>query len=173
MKIGNGHKQLGFTLIELIIVIVILGILSIAAAPRFLDISRDAKISVLNSIAGQVKSTIKLVQAKAALNGISAVSTNPQGGQSGYVVDFGFGSSELMYSNLCPESIAELGDRLYMLDFLDLSLNSKLETLSDNQYTLIGFDLPVSGRPLDAGCYIIYDSFAEPNCTVVVVDADC
>lgn len=39
-------KQNGFTLIELIIVIVILGILAVVAAPRFIDLSADARASV-------------------------------------------------------------------------------------------------------------------------------
>ncbi|GAB5380466.1 MAG: prepilin-type N-terminal cleavage/methylation domain-containing protein [Aliiglaciecola sp.] len=41
-----GSKQNGFTLIELIIVIVILGILAVVAAPRFIDLSDDARTSV-------------------------------------------------------------------------------------------------------------------------------
>lgn len=35
----------GFTLIELIIVIVIIGILSVVAAPRFIDFRSDAKVA--------------------------------------------------------------------------------------------------------------------------------
>ncbi len=35
-------KNKGFTLIELVVVIVILGILAVTAAPKFLGISRDA-----------------------------------------------------------------------------------------------------------------------------------
>lgn len=50
----------GFTLIELVIVIVILGILSIIAAPRFLNMSTDAKNTGLMSLEGAIESGLKL-----------------------------------------------------------------------------------------------------------------
>lgn len=37
------NKQSGFTLIELVIVIIILGILSVTAIPKFLDLQGDAR----------------------------------------------------------------------------------------------------------------------------------
>ena len=40
-------KQEGFTLIELIVVIVILGILAVTAAPKFIDLQGDARASAL------------------------------------------------------------------------------------------------------------------------------
>ena len=40
-------QQRGFTLIELVIVIVILGILAVTAAPRFIDLQGDARASTL------------------------------------------------------------------------------------------------------------------------------
>lgn len=60
-------KQKGFTLIELIIVIVILGILAVTAAPRFLDLSKDATISTLQGMEGTLESAVNLVYSKAEI----------------------------------------------------------------------------------------------------------
>lgn len=49
-------KQRGFTLIELIIVIVILGILAVVAAPRFIDVSSEARKASLQGVKGALKS---------------------------------------------------------------------------------------------------------------------
>ncbi|MFQ3289266.1 MAG: MSHA pilin protein MshA [Alteromonadaceae bacterium] len=154
--------------------IVILGVLAVTAVPKFIDITSDAKVAALNSIKGSMESTINLVKAKARVKGLSPISSNPGDGQSAYVVNFGFGSAEVDFRNLCPESRAELGTGLKMKDFLELDSQDFEDTVTTNQYTFIGYNIPNKESPVtDQGCYIIYDSSGDPDCTVTIVTVDC
>lgn len=49
------RKELGFTLIELVMVIVVLGLLAAFALPKFADYGRDARIASLHGLAGALK----------------------------------------------------------------------------------------------------------------------
>lgn len=68
-------RNQGFTLIELIIVIVILGILAVTAAPRFLNFAGDARVSTLNGVRGALESAGALVYGKAVIAGDQAEPT--------------------------------------------------------------------------------------------------
>ena len=63
------QHQKGFTLIELIIVIVILGILAVTAAPKFIDIQKDAKASTVKAVQGALNSATSIVYGKALIAG--------------------------------------------------------------------------------------------------------
>ncbi|MCL1075321.1 prepilin-type N-terminal cleavage/methylation domain-containing protein [Shewanella dokdonensis] len=63
------RKQQGFTLIELVVVIIILGILAVVAAPKFLNLQSDARVSALQGLKGAIQGANSLVYSKAALAG--------------------------------------------------------------------------------------------------------
>ncbi len=67
-------KQGGFTLIELVVVIVILGILAVTAAPKFMNLQDDAKVSAVKGLAGAMKGAIGITYGKAAVSGIESAS---------------------------------------------------------------------------------------------------
>jgi MSHA pilin protein MshA len=68
-------KQKGFTLIELIIVIVILGILAVTAVPRFIDLQNDARASTLQGVKAALQGGSQLVYAKSAIAGLQRAAT--------------------------------------------------------------------------------------------------
>jgi len=64
-------NQEGFTLIELVVVIVILGILAVTAAPKFIDLTSDAKGAVVEAVEGSLKSASDMAHAKALVAGVT------------------------------------------------------------------------------------------------------
>lgn len=64
-------RSSGFTLIELVAVIVILGILTIAALPRFLSFREEALIASMQGIYGATRSAANMTYAKSLTSGVA------------------------------------------------------------------------------------------------------
>ncbi|MCL1137815.1 pilus assembly FimT family protein [Shewanella pneumatophori] len=58
----HSQAQAGFTLIELVVVIIVLGILAVIAAPKFLNLSVDAQVAQVKNTGGAFKSGINLAR---------------------------------------------------------------------------------------------------------------
>ncbi len=65
----------GFTLIELVVVIIILGILAATALPRFVNLSQDARIAAVNGLAGGLRSAVAVIQARYLATGNMTATT--------------------------------------------------------------------------------------------------
>ena len=84
-------KQAGFTLIELVIVIIILGILAVTAAPKFLNLQDDAKKSAAQGVQAAVSSSAQLVYSKSALEGIERDPSGAVSSSDGTNIDVVYG----------------------------------------------------------------------------------
>lgn len=69
-KTLNNSINSGFTLVEVVIVLVVLGILGSIAIPRFIDLQRQSRLVALQSIEGTLYSTTGIYRSYAGIQGV-------------------------------------------------------------------------------------------------------
>jgi len=69
MELEKMNKQSGFTLVELVIVIIILGIIGATAVPKFIDLQSDAQKSAMVGVKGALEGGASITYSKSAIDG--------------------------------------------------------------------------------------------------------
>ncbi len=87
-------KQAGFTLIELVIVIIILGILAATAVPKFINLQSDARASALDGVKGALEGAASIVYSKAAIDGLDKIDSTTLNSPNGDIaIVYGYPST--------------------------------------------------------------------------------
>lgn len=157
-------QQKGFTLIELIIVIVILGILAVTAAPRFIDLQSDARTETMQGVKAAIQGASQLVYAKAAIAG-------DQKGD-GKTVSIGSDSVTVNHGYPAAASLTSIADFQDFVDIDDEKL--EVETVSGSPVTTVRVKYinidTVSSGGTTTGCFVEYvepeDDGDVPSITV-------
>ncbi|MEZ8989135.1 type II secretion system protein [Vibrio breoganii] len=161
-------KQGGFTLIELVVVIVILGILAVTAAPRFLNLQSDARESSLQGLKGAMAGAGSIVYGKAAIEGKETISA----GESTENISIVFGYPTATSAGIVAAVQGLQDDNEWV--FADNATTTDPTDVNGLVATFAG--TASSASAIEAtGCYVQYNEAANDTSTPIidVVDTNC
>jgi MSHA pilin protein MshA len=144
-------KVSGFTLIELVVVITILGILAAFAVPKFIALDTQARIATINGLAGSVKSAAALAR------GLSMATNNAAG-------PVAMEGAQVTLSNNYPDSsLTGIANAINTsVSGTDFTFTAGAGTTTPATWTKVG-------APAPATCSVAYTQAAAGATPLVVV----
>jgi MSHA pilin protein MshA len=157
----NMQKQQGFTLIELVVVIIILGVLAVTAAPKFINLQGDARVSALSGMKAGIQGANSLVYSKAALAGEEGIA---KGASTPPAVDLGTGTDAVTQFGYLQGLQTELENAMDVTFNVGTSVTDSTVT-TDNSADWTIFVTK------DSGIATIWQVGAPDSCTLIYTEA--
>lgn len=145
-------NQAGFTLIELVAVIVLLGILAVTALPRFVDLQSDARAATLDGLRASMQGAAVQVYSKALIGG-----TESSDNVVADAISVGPNTVETVQGYPAADSgaAAPFDGILGAIDY-DQTVFANNTGVAPTTSILLGYDLDSDGDVSNDNCFVQY-----------------
>jgi len=143
-----GTTQRGFTLIELVVVIVILGILAAFAVPKFMGLEKQARISSVNALEGTLRSASAMAYGISLATGQTAATGSITVNGAAVPVAYGYPTAASIGTLLDPSVLTTTGQA--------------------NKFTNTNGTFTLNGATNTAQCRVVYTAARNANTPPVI-----